>query len=46
MKEPQMKAQEREEEWMAEVTARVMWSRDIERVLPSITKLYENGTLG
>jgi hypothetical protein len=32
------------EEWMAEVTAhpeRAMWSRDIERVLPSTTELYE-----
>ena len=32
------------EEWMAEVTAhpeRAIWSRDIERVLPSTTELYE-----
>jgi hypothetical protein len=32
------------EEWMAEVTAhpeRAMWSRDIERALPSTTELYE-----
>lgn len=32
------------EKWMAEVTAhpeRAMWSRDIERVLPSTTELYE-----